>query len=340
MLPSPDRPDAPRRGARLLLRSLLLVATAAATSGCVTREVIVERVPPPPPVTEKPAGDDVAPRVGLMGDLDDPFAPDSERVAAAPAVGWNSETEAPTVRYYSQSGDYDPDAVTVTRYYYGDEGTYYQDAPRSWGPDYDDAYYGGYYSDYYRYGYVRYRPVVYNYYRPYYAYRPYRHYGRPFWAYAGHAYRGPWYAYHGGWYADPYYWGPGYYDAPFFIVASYYDPFYYGGWYYDPFCIRPGLAISFGWGSFHDWGSYYAGYDRGYRDAQLGAGLANGRLHMAAFSRGIGATGMTFYDSEIAGFLGEPLAGLLFTCVGVPAYRNTRGGRPGAPVSIVHPQRG
>jgi hypothetical protein len=80
--------------------------------------------------------------------------------------------------------------------------------------------------------------------------------------------------------------------------------------------------------------------DRGYRDAQLGAGLANGRLHLAAFSRGIGASGMTFYDSEIAGFLGEPLAGLLFTCVGVPAYRNKPGGRPGAPASIGTPRRG
>jgi hypothetical protein len=80
--------------------------------------------------------------------------------------------------------------------------------------------------------------------------------------------------------------------------------------------------------------------DRGYREAQLGAGLANGRLHLAAFALGIGASGMTFYDSEIAAFLGEPLAGLLFTCVGVPAYRNKQGGRPGAPASIVYPQRG
>ncbi len=44
---------------------------------------------------------------------------------------------------------------------------------------------------------------------------------------------------------------------------------------------------------------------------------------------------MTFYDSEIAGLLGEPLAGLLFTCVGVPAYKNKQGGLPGQPVSIV-----
>jgi hypothetical protein len=80
--------------------------------------------------------------------------------------------------------------------------------------------------------------------------------------------------------------------------------------------------------------------DRGYREAQLGAGLVNGRLHLAAFALGIGASGMTFYDSEIAGLLGEPLAGLIFTCVGVPAYRNKRGGRPGEPASIVYPQRG
>lgn len=48
---------------------------------------------------------------------------------------------------------------------------------------------------------------------------------------------------------------------------------------------------------------------------------------------------MTFYDSEIEATLGEPLAGLHFTCVGVPAYRNKAGGRPGAPASIVYPTR-
>jgi hypothetical protein len=75
--------------------------------------------------------------------------------------------------------------------------------------------------------------------------------------------------------------------------------------------------------------------DRSYREVQLGAGLVNGRLHLAAFSLGFGASGMTFYDSEITGLLGEPLAGLLFTCVGVPAYKNKQGGRPGQPVSVV-----
>ena len=33
--------------------------------------------------------------------------------------------------------------------------------------------------------------------------------------------------------------------------------------------------------------------------------------------------------------LGEPLAGLLLTCVGIPAYRNRRGGSPGAPAAVV-----
>lgn len=56
--------------------------------------------------------------------------------------------------------------------------------------------------------------------------------------------------------------------------------------------------------------------DGGYRDAQLQAGLVDGRLHLSAYALGIGASGMTFLDSEIESLLGEPLAGLLLTCVG------------------------
>ena len=78
--------------------------------------------------------------------------------------------------------------------------------------------------------------------------------------------------------------------------------------------------------------------DRGYREAQLDAGIVEGRLHLAAYALGAGATGMTFYDSEIAGLIGRPLAGLLFTCVGVPAYRSKDGGRPGKPVPVERPQ--
>ena len=74
--------------------------------------------------------------------------------------------------------------------------------------------------------------------------------------------------------------------------------------------------------------------DREYRETQLAAGLVEGRLHLAAYALGAGASGMTFLDSEIPGLVGEPLDGLLFTCVGVPEYRSKAGGPPGAPSEI------
>lgn len=74
--------------------------------------------------------------------------------------------------------------------------------------------------------------------------------------------------------------------------------------------------------------------DTGYREAQIGAGLVEGRLHLLAYALGASASGMTFLDSEVSALLGEPLDGLLFTCVGVPAYRSSRGGLPGAPTEV------
>jgi SagB-type dehydrogenase family enzyme len=76
--------------------------------------------------------------------------------------------------------------------------------------------------------------------------------------------------------------------------------------------------------------------DRGYREAQLAAGLVEGRLHLAAYALGIAASGMTFLDSEMPALLGEPddVVTLLFTCVGVPEYRSRPGGGPGAPVGV------
>jgi SagB-type dehydrogenase family enzyme len=76
--------------------------------------------------------------------------------------------------------------------------------------------------------------------------------------------------------------------------------------------------------------------DRGYRDAQLAAGLVEGRLHLAAYALGAGASGMTFLDAQVPALLGAPndLAVLLFTCVGVPRYRSRRGGEPGAPTTF------
>jgi hypothetical protein len=74
--------------------------------------------------------------------------------------------------------------------------------------------------------------------------------------------------------------------------------------------------------------------DREYREAQLAAGLVEGRLHLAAVALGASASGMTFLDSEIPELLGEPLDGLLFTCVGVPEYPSAVGGPPGAPTTF------
>ena len=93
-----------------------------------------------------------------------------------------------------------------------------------------------------------------------------------------------------------------------------------------PFAIRPNIS------------AIHSGNpdDRGYREAQLAAGMVEGRLHLAAYALGVTATGMTFYDSEVPGLIGESddVIGLLFTCVGVPEYRSRAGGLPGAPTSV------
>jgi SagB-type dehydrogenase family enzyme len=74
--------------------------------------------------------------------------------------------------------------------------------------------------------------------------------------------------------------------------------------------------------------------DRDYRDVHLAAGLVEGRLHLLAYALGAGASGMTFLDGAVPGLLGEPLQGILFTCVGVPDYPSARGGLPGAPTEV------
>ena len=74
--------------------------------------------------------------------------------------------------------------------------------------------------------------------------------------------------------------------------------------------------------------------DREYREAQLTAGLVEGRLHLLAYGLGASASGMTFVDTEVQELLGEPLDALLFTCVGVPEYTSAIGGLPGAPKAV------
>jgi hypothetical protein len=76
--------------------------------------------------------------------------------------------------------------------------------------------------------------------------------------------------------------------------------------------------------------------DRTYREAQLAAGVVEGRLHVAAYALGAAASGMTFLDTEVPVLLDQPedLVTLLFTCVGVPEYASRAGGGPGAPVEV------
>jgi hypothetical protein len=74
--------------------------------------------------------------------------------------------------------------------------------------------------------------------------------------------------------------------------------------------------------------------DREYREAQLAAGLVEGRLHLLAYALGASASGMSFCDSEVPVLLGERLDALLFTCVGVPEYTPAPGGPPGAPTAF------
>src|SRR5919106_6550767 len=74
--------------------------------------------------------------------------------------------------------------------------------------------------------------------------------------------------------------------------------------------------------------------DREYREAQLAAGLAEGRRHLLAYGLGASPSGITFSDSEVPEHLGNRLDALLFTCVGVPEYASARGGLPGGPTEV------
>jgi SagB-type dehydrogenase family enzyme len=67
---------------------------------------------------------------------------------------------------------------------------------------------------------------------------------------------------------------------------------------------------------------------RGYRAAQLEGGVAAERLQLAAFTLGVGASGVTFLDDDVSGFFGTRAAPMLAVAVGVPAYRARPGKRP------------
>ena len=76
--------------------------------------------------------------------------------------------------------------------------------------------------------------------------------------------------------------------------------------------------------------------DRGYREAQLEAGIVEGRLHLAAYALGTGA-GMTFLDSGDPGDARRAARGAAVHVCRRARVPNRPGGLPGAPVEIIYP---
>lgn len=66
--------------------------------------------------------------------------------------------------------------------------------------------------------------------------------------------------------------------------------------------------------------------NRGYRAAQMEAAILGGRMYLAAYAQGFGATGLTFYDDEVSDFFSPHAAGksvMFLTALGVSAKRQT-----------------
>jgi SagB-type dehydrogenase family enzyme len=64
--------------------------------------------------------------------------------------------------------------------------------------------------------------------------------------------------------------------------------------------------------------------NRGYRAAQLEAGILGGRLYLAAYAQRLGATGLTFYDDDVVQFFSPHAASkaaIFLVAIGHPAKR-------------------
>jgi len=64
--------------------------------------------------------------------------------------------------------------------------------------------------------------------------------------------------------------------------------------------------------------------DRGYRAAQLESAIVGGKLYLAAYALGLGATGLTFFDDDVTEFFSPHAAGkgvMFLVAAGVPARR-------------------
>jgi hypothetical protein len=60
---------------------------------------------------------------------------------------------------------------------------------------------------------------------------------------------------------------------------------------------------------------------RGYRAAQLDAGIRAGRVSLGGYARGLGVTGLTFYDDEVSRCLNTEEEPMICVAVGVDALR-------------------
>ncbi len=66
--------------------------------------------------------------------------------------------------------------------------------------------------------------------------------------------------------------------------------------------------------------------NRGYRAAQLEAGIVGGKLYLAAYAQRLGATGLTFYDDDVTEFFSPHAAGksvMFLVALGQPARRKS-----------------
>jgi SagB-type dehydrogenase family enzyme len=64
--------------------------------------------------------------------------------------------------------------------------------------------------------------------------------------------------------------------------------------------------------------------NRGYRAVQLEAGILGGKVYLAAYAQGLGATGLTFFDDDVTRFFSPHAAGMnaiFLTAVGKSARR-------------------
>jgi hypothetical protein len=67
--------------------------------------------------------------------------------------------------------------------------------------------------------------------------------------------------------------------------------------------------------------------DRGYRVAELEAGIIGGKLYLAAYAQRLGATGLTFFDDDVTEFFSPHASGksvMFLVALGVSARRAPR----------------